>query len=79
MVNERGGRVGKDHRPRSIRSGSDSRWTRRKGGCVNSVARAGNEREDMSFCEVSQLEKCACSGIDIVSQLRLKCCKRNVV
>jgi hypothetical protein len=45
----------------------------------NSVVREGNEREVISFCVVSQLEKWTCSGTDIVSQLRLKCCKRNVV
>jgi len=79
MLNERGGGVGKENRPRSIRSGSDGCWTEAQGERENTVVRAGNEREVKWCCVVSQLEKFACSGIDIVSQLKLKFCKRNVV
>jgi hypothetical protein len=71
--------VGKDSCPRSMESSSGERWTGIQGGCFNSVIRAGNERKVMSCCVASQLEKCSCSGTDMVSQLRCKCFKRNVV
>ena len=45
MLNERGGGVGKENRPRSIRSESDGRRTGAPGERDNSVVRADKERE----------------------------------
>ena len=78
-VNERKGGMGKENDPRSTRSGSEGRRTGAQGERVNSVIRAGRERDVMSCCVASQLEKWTCSGTDMVSQLRLRCCKRKVV
>lgn len=77
MLEEREGAIGENDRP--MQSCSDGHRAGMRGRRFSSMVRAGSDRVVISFCVVSQLEKRSCSRTDMVSQLRLKCFKRNAV
>lgn len=57
MISECDGGVRKVDGPTSIRSGLDGGSVGAQGEYAKSAVRAGSEREVMSYCVVSQLEK----------------------